>query len=122
MSPGELLAHHDAEVDRRREELFRAEKDREEAIAKHRADHPLPDDVVAMLAHHVREGGALCCKAGREWLSEYVDEVWARVLNQWAYEVLSCSENSPERRQQYAQKVIDRRFEQWVDSGQGGGQ
>lgn len=120
MSPGELLAHHDAEVDRRQEELFRAEKDREAAIAKHRADHPLPDDVVAMLAHHVREGGGLCCAGGYLWLVEHVDAVWARVLNTWAYEALGCSAH-PAQRQEYAQKVIDRRFEQWVDSGQGGG-
>ena len=116
MSPGELLAHHDAEVDRRREELYRAEKDREQAIAKHCAENPLSDETVKRLADHVRDAGELCCTSGRAWLSGRVDSVWTRVINDWAYDALGCSRDlSAEEREAYAQKVLDRRFERKGD-------
>lgn len=82
-----------------------------DAISKYCAEHPLPDSFVALMAERVRGGGALCCAAGREWLDGPVDAVWARVLSEWAYDALSCSEDRQERLDEYAQKVIERQFE-----------
>lgn len=109
--PAERLSQLDSEVDRRAKELFNAERERDDFITKHCAANPLSDALVAEMADHVRSGGALCCKAGRAWLDEHVDAIWARVLNDWAYDVLSCSEDRPERIEEYARKVSERKFE-----------
>jgi len=111
VSVSKRLVAFDADVDQRAKQLAQAERARDAFIAQHCADHPLSDELVAQMADHVRTGGGLCCEGGRAWLNERVDEVWARVLNGWAYDALGCSKRPPEQRQEYAQKVIERRFE-----------
>lgn len=113
MSVSKALAALDADVDQRAKQLAQAERARGAFIAQHCADHPLPDELVAQMADHVRTGGGLCCEKGRAWLNERVDEVWARILNGWAYDALGCSKRAPEQRQEYAQKVSERRFEKY---------
>ena len=98
----------EAEIARREKALTRAEGVKNRFVLEHCKRNPLTAEVVAEMAAHVRGGGELCCDKGFAWLQEHVDPIWARVLNCWAHDALSCSEDRPERLQEYAQKITDR--------------
>lgn len=101
------LAVLDRSIEKHRRELERAQRKKSEFILRHCQENPLSAVIIAAMTERVQGGKPLCCDRGLEWLAANVDPVWATVLNRWAYETLSCSGDSPEKRQRYAQLVRD---------------
>lgn len=102
--------------DRRLDELKAiAEQKRREADAADQAvtrylkghcqRHPLTEAQQRQLKEGLLSDKALCCKAGREFLSTVVDPIWAELLNGWAYEELSCTEVTDEDRERFSRKL-----------------
>lgn len=96
----------DEEIARCDRALDAAKRAKTEYRIRHCNTNPLPVEFIAAAAARVREGGALCCDAGYEWLSAHVDVIWATVINGWAYEALACCEDRQERREEYSTKVL----------------
>jgi hypothetical protein len=111
----------EAELKRREAAVRETELELREAIARHCDEHPLLCMIVDAMIERVRDGKGLCCQSGHDWLLTHVDPIWARVLNAWAYEHLSCSEDRPERIEEFAQLVREAlnngRIQKWVQEG-----
>ncbi len=65
--------------------------------------HPLSEKTKAALVRRVISGKEICCPTGYLFLRRHVDEIWAHVLNGWAYEALSCTDAHHKR--EYVDKL-----------------
>lgn len=77
------ISRVDAEAAEARQEL-------ERFVAAHCRDCPLSLPARQKLFEALRERRPLCCAQGKKLLDDVVDPIWAEVLNEWAYEALTC--------------------------------
>jgi hypothetical protein len=114
---GELMMIED-EINEHQKMLNESKRHAREFIVDHCIHNPLSDEVIDRLAEHVRSGEPLCCADGRKHLLKFVDPVWAKVINAWAYDKLACEEDDSERLSRLSEVVLvlknRGRFFAWV--------
>ena len=87
----------DQEIARHEAALERAKQKRERHFADYCRRRPLTEGEHAAVVSRVASGMPLCCEDGREFLMTIVTDIWAELLNDWAYEKLACKSPDKDR-------------------------
>jgi hypothetical protein len=90
MNPLKKLRAIDRKIRRQEKALEKIEHERAEFFVWYCENRPLKKEEQSKLTDHVESGGVLCCEDGAHYLSGIVPEIWAELINEWAYEKLDC--------------------------------
>ena len=105
MNPLKKLRSLNEKIRKRQAALGKAEHERNEFFARYCEERPLKKEERSRLADYVESGGALCCENGAKYLRTVFPEIWAELINDWAYEKLDCCIDTAEDRAEKSKKV-----------------